>query len=352
MIVDLRSDTVTQPTVPMREAMMRAPVGDDVYGEDPTVLELESTVADVLGFEAAVFTPSGTMANQLAISLQTRPGDSVLAEEGTHAYIYESGAAAMLSQVQFDLMPMSQSWDSKVIAQTVRPDMLQTSPTTLAIVENTHTLGLGRALSPQTTATIVSTLKPYGLKLHCDGARLWNASTAMGCTPKELTRGFDTAAVCFSKGLGAPVGSALCGSKDLIAKSRKQRRRWGGGMRQAGILAAGALYGLKHHLKLIPDDHRRLTMLADGLKDLAQKGRPIRCELPPISTNILYFSITTPKVDPKQFVQDCAAKGVKMTWMGAGRDGLARFRAVTHLDVTDAGIAHALTVLESVLKPI
>ena len=219
-MIDLRSDTVTTPTPEMLRAMTAAEVGDDVYGEDPSLNRLEEEVAALLGKEAAVFTPSGSMANQIAILLHTRPGDSVLCEEGSHTFAYEAGAGAALSGVQFDLIPFSEKLSDNAIKDRFRPDGLHESTSTLMLVENTHNRGRGRALPRQETQRIVDTAHGLGLKAHCDGARLWNAAVATGHSERELAAGFDTVSVCFSKGLGAPVGSALAGSREDVAVSR------------------------------------------------------------------------------------------------------------------------------------
>ena len=213
-MIDLRSDTVTTPTPEMLRAMTAAEVGDDVYGEDPSLNRLEEEVAALLGKEAAVFTPSGSMANQIAILLHTRPGDSVLCEEGSHTFAYEAGAGAALSGVQFDLIPFSDKLSDEAITGRYRGDGLHESPSTLILVENTHNRGRGRALPRRETERIVDTAHGLGLKAHCDGARLWNAAAATGHSERDLAAGFDTVSVCFSKGLGAPVGSALAGSRE------------------------------------------------------------------------------------------------------------------------------------------
>ena len=213
-MIDLRSDTVTTPTPAMLRAMTAAEVGDDVYGEDPSINRLEEEVAGLLGKEAAVFTPSGSMANQIAILLHTRPGDSVLCEEGSHTFAYEAGAGAALSGVQFDVLPFSEKLSDEAIQGRFRADGLHESPSTLILVENTHNRGRGRALPAQETQRIVAAARGLGLKAHCDGARLWNAAVATGDAERELAAGFDTVSVCFSKGLGAPVGSALAGSRE------------------------------------------------------------------------------------------------------------------------------------------
>lgn len=213
---------------------MRAKVGDDVYGDDPTVNELESKVAALLGKEAALFVPSGTMANQIAIQLHTRPGDTVLVEKDAHCYLYEAGAAPALSGVQFDFVDELLTLPSEKLADFIRPDTMHYSPTRLFVIENTHNRLGGRSLPLAQVNKLTAAAAKLGVPKHCDGARIWNAATTLQVKESDLAAGFDSVAVCFSKGLGAPIGSALCGPKDSIERGRKIRKRWGGGMRQAG----------------------------------------------------------------------------------------------------------------------
>ena len=339
-MIDLRSDTVTTPTPEMLRAMTAAEVGDDVYGEDPSINRLEEEVAGLLGKEAAVFTPSGSMANQIAIRLHTRPGDSVLCEEGSHTFAYEAGAGAALSGVQFDLIPFNEKLSDEAIKGRFRADGLHESPSTLILVENTHNRGRGRALARQDTQRIVATARGLGLKTHCDGARLWNAAAATGDSERDLAAGFDTVAVCFSKGLGAPVGSALAGSRNDAVRARKIRKLLGGGMRQAGFLAAAALYGLRQHRGRLPEDHRRAVALAQGLEELVHDGRPLAVDIPDPPTNMVYWRVTNgPKV-----VEQLRRKGVLMNHVGNGW-----IRAVTHLQISDPDIHDAVLQIREVL---
>lgn len=345
-VIDFRSDTVTQPTAAMREAMAAAPVGDDVYGEDPTCNELEAAIAAELGMPAALFTPSGTMANQLAIALQTRPGDTVLCEEASHCYVFESGAAARLASVQFDLIPAAEGLTADSISKYFRPDMLQTSPTTMLVAENSHTLGFGRTTSPKQTAAITEAARKLNMITHLDGARLWNAAEAEKVSLKDLTAGFTTVSIAFSKGLGAPVGSALLGPKVLIDRARKERRRWGGGMRQAGIIAAGALYALKHHRGQIAKDHAHLAQIATSLKPLHDAQR-IALRLPPKPTNLLYWDLLGADAPARvaATVEKAKSRGVLLTNMGKGR-----IRLVTHLGIEPHMIEPACSVLGEILS--
>jgi threonine aldolase len=339
--IDLRSDTVTKPTPAMIDAMMKADVGDDVYGEDPTVNELETTVAHLLGFECGLLTPSGTMANQIAINLQTRHGDGIAAEEDSHVFLYEAGAAAAQSGVQFDLIPFSAQLSDAAIDLCVKPEWMHYASTKLLVVENTHNRGSGRVLTAVDLARIQKRARHHGLALHCDGARLWNAAAALNCRERDLAQGFDTVSVCFSKGLGAPVGSVLLGSKPVIARARKVRKRWGGGMRQAGYLAAGALFALKHNRSRLVEDHARIKMLHDSIKELESTGLAISTSLPEIWTNILYFSVS----DGDRVVSDLKSEGILVSHLGHGR-----LRAVTHMHIDDQDIGRTVLALRRILK--
>jgi threonine aldolase len=338
-VVDLRSDTVTRPSAEMREAMKAAAVGDDVYGEDPTVNALEQEVAAILGKEAAMLTPSGTMANQIAILLHTRPGESVICEEGSHVYVNESGAGAALAGVQFDLVPLAERLSDVALEAAWRPEEIHAAPSSLLVVENTHNRAAGRVLAQREIARIAAKARVLGLRTHCDGARLWNAAVAAGEAERDLVAGLDTIAVCFSKGLGAPVGSALAGSAEAIGRARRLRKRLGGGMRQAGVLAAAALAGLRRRARLA-EDHRRAAALARGLDALAAPGRRLRVEIPDPPTNMVYWRLDGASGDA--LAKMLAQRGVLMLHLGGGW-----LRAVTHLDVTDEDIGRALDAVRA-----
>ena len=339
--IDLRSDTVTKPTPEMLKAMMNATIGDDVYGEDPSVNKLEGTVADLFGFEAALFTPSGTMANQIAINCHTRHGDSILAEEDSHVFLYEAGAAAAQSGVQFDLIPLKDNWSDTAIETRIKPDWLHYASTKLVVVENTHNRGSGRTLDRTALDRIQRQCNLHNLTLHCDGARIWNAAAALNCSEKELTRGFDSVSVCFSKGLGAPVGSALLGRKEFIDRARKVRKRWGGGMRQAGYLAAAALFAVHHNRQRLKTDHEHLKALFDGISKMTEDGLPVTASLPEIWTNILYFTVK----DADFLVNTLRQQGILVTHLGHGK-----IRAVTHLEITEKHITVTLQTLRRALS--
>jgi threonine aldolase len=340
--VDLRSDTVTKPTAEMRRAMMAAAVGDDVYGEDPTVNALEQEVAAILGKEAAVFTPSGTMANQIGILLHTRPGDSVICEEGSHVFINEAGAAAVFAGVQFDLVPLADRLSDAAIEARHREEELHAAPSSLLIVENTHNHAAGRVLTSREVARVAAAARALKLRTHCDGARLWNAAIAAGEAERDLAAAFDTVAVCFSKGLGAPVGSAIAGSAEAMGRARKLRKRLGGGMRQAGILAAAALFGVRQRARLA-EDHRRAAALARGLRALGP-ARRVSVHIPDPPTNMVYWRMEG--VEGDVLVRMLADRGVRMLHVGGGW-----LRAVTHLEITDDGIGRALEAMRAVGPP-
>ncbi len=332
MLVDLRSDTVTKPTFAMRRAMAEAEVGDDVYGEDPSVRALEEEAAGVLGKEAALYVPSGTMANQIAIRLHTRPGDRVLVGEHAHLVLYEVGALGVAG-VQHDVVGHGGLFDAEELEARIGGGEWEPRARLVAI-ENTHNRAGGRVWDPGVARSIVELAHARGLAAHLDGARLWHAAIARSKSVAELAQGFDTATACFSKGLGAPVGSTIAGSRELIREARRIRRRLGGGMRQAGVIAAGALYALRHHRERLTEDHEHARALARGL---AERGMVV--ETP--ETNIVLFA---PRgSSSKAFAERAAEGGVLVVPFGP-----TRLRAVTHLDVAGPGIERAIEVLTSV----
>jgi threonine aldolase len=335
-IIDLRSDTVTQPTAQMRAVMAEATCGDDVYGEDPTVNELEQTVAKLLGKEAALFVPSGTMGNQIALNVHCRPGDSIIAEQESHCFYYEAGASAALSGVQFDFVPYSSKWNMNDVRMLLRDQSIHSATTSLVVLENTHNRGGGRVLDVAKVAEISSWAKEQGLSVHCDGARLWNAASALGVQEKELVSSLDSVSVCFSKGLGAPVGSALVGDASFIARARKVRKRWGGGMRQAGMLAAGVLYALDQHRRRLSDDHRHASEIFAILNELAQ----FEVRYPEIGTNIVYFR-------HRELSGDELAKYFKDRQVLMHHLGDGWLRAVTHLQIVERHIEQFREIAKS-----
>jgi threonine aldolase len=337
--IDLRSDTVTQPTPAMRRAIAEAEVGDDVFGDDPTVLRLEERVAGILGKEAALLVPSGTMANQLAVRVHTQPGDEVLVEAQAHLYYYEAGAPAALSGVMCRCLPGQRGvFTAADIEAALRPADAHFPPTRLVCVENTHNRGGGKVWPFERLREVAACARRHGLALHLDGARLWNASVASGVPERDYAAWFDTVSVCFSKGLGAPVGSALAGPRDLIERARRFRKMFGGGMRQAGILAAGALFALEHHRARLAEDHAHARRLAEALAGLP--GAAI--DPASVETNLVYFRVT--QRPAAEAVAALEAGGVRL--LASGPDTL---RAVPNLNVSAADFARALEVFRQVL---
>lgn len=339
MIIDLRSDTVTRPSLAMREAMAHAEVGDDVYGEDPTALALEAEIAAMLGKEAALFVPSGTMGNQLAISTLTRPGDEVVVGEGAHVVFYESGAGAALSGVQFAVAGRGGLFDGDDLRASVHPkDAYYCPRSSLVCIENTHNRAGGRVFPQAQVLAIATVARELGLGLHLDGARIWNASVRSGLSVAELAAPFDTVSVCFSKGLGAPAGSALVGPKALVVEARRARKRWGGGMRQVGILAAGALHALRHNRLRLVEDHENARAFANAFTDEAQSSSsPTRLLVHEPETNLVNLDTSVPAEAVARLV---AEEGIRIS-----ASGPRRLRVVTHLDVTRADVlraAHAI----------
>lgn len=343
-LVDLRSDTVTRPGPAMREAMAEAEVGDDVFGDDPTVLALQDRVATLLGKEAALFVPSGTMANQLAVRVHCRPGDEAVVHHRSHIFCYEGGAAAALSGVSLRTVHSANgNIDAATLAQQLQlADDPHLAPSRLFCLENTHNACGGLVLPQAEVLTACALAHQHGLGCHLDGARLANAAVASGASLASLAAPFDTVSLCLSKGLGAPMGSVLAGAAPLIRQAWRERKRFGGGLRQAGIVAAAGLYALAHHIERLADDHRRARWLAE---QLASCGG-LYIDLAAVQTNLVFFDFAPGRFADhelpaarQQLGAAAKAEGVLMT------GGMGRFRAVTHLDVSDAGIERAAHVL-------
>jgi len=338
-MIDLRSDTVTRPTDQMRAAIARAEVGDDGRGDDPTVRALERRTAEILGTEAALYVPSGTMSNQVAIRTHTTPGDEMLCDAGAHVYLYEAGAPAALSGLMVRLLSGSRGiFTAEDVTAALRPRNEHFAPARLVCVENTHNRGGGSVWPIERIAEVCQVAREAGLKTHLDGARLWNASVATGIPEREYARFFDSVSVCFSKGLGAPVGSALSGGARFIEQARRFRKMFGGGMRQAGIIAAGALYALDHHRDRLREDHSRARELAEGIADLPG------IELSPdeVETNIVVFRVSS--MPAGQLAERLQAAGVQVLAIGA-----ETIRAVTSLEVTGRDIPQAVSVFRDLL---
>ncbi|MDX1368576.1 low-specificity L-threonine aldolase [Pseudomonas sp.] len=323
-VIDLRSDTVTQPTPGMREAMLAAEVGDDVYGEDPTVNRLEQYLAAELGFARALFVPTGTMSNLLGLMAHCERGDEYIVGQQAHTYKYEGGGAAVLGSIQPQPIEgeADGSLDLAKVEAAIKQDDFHFARTRLLALENTMQ---GKVLPSSYLAAARALTRTRGLALHLDGARLYNAAVKQGVAAREITRHFDSVSVCLSKGLGAPVGSVLCGSDELIGKARRLRKMVGGGMRQAGILAAAGLYALEHQVARLVEDHANADRLAEGLRGLGYAVEPVQ-------TNMVYAQLGEQAGALKAF---CAERGIKLA-------AAPRLRMVTHLDVSAADIERVL----------
>jgi threonine aldolase len=325
--IDLRSDTVTLPGEAMRTAMAQAPVGDDVYGEDPTVRRLEALAAERVGKEAALFVPSGTMANQIAVRVHCRAGDVVLAGRGAHLLRYEAGAGAALWGVQIETVGEGGLFGAEDVRAAIPPDDPHYAPLRMVAVENTHNASGGRVWPLEQLRDVAAAARKAGLGLHLDGARLFNAVVATGESAAVLCEPFDTLSFCLSKGLGAPVGSLICGDRERIHEARRARKMLGGGMRQAGVLAAAGIFALERHVDRLNDDHAAARRLASGLRSL---GYPVDAEP---ETNIVMFRAHS----AGDFSKAARERNVLINPFDA-----ARLRAVTHLDVSEEDVDDAL----------
>jgi threonine aldolase len=319
-LIDLRSDTVTRPTKAMRRAMVGAAVGDDVFGEDPTVNRLEEYVAALLGKEAALYCPSGTMTNQVGVHLATGRADEVILHEDAHIFNYEAGAPALLSGVQVRPVPGEGGVVTpETLRAAVRPENVHFPRPKLLCLENTHNVAGGRVFPLGEFAAVAAEAKEFGLKVHLDGARLFNAQVSTGIPARDWCEHADTVSVCSSKGLGAPVGSLLAGDEATIREARRVRKAFGGGMRQAGVIAAASLYAFEHHVDRLAEDHERARRLAAGLTDAGYAVEPPE-------TNIVLIRVE----NPREFLQALAQEGVLATPGKADR-----LRLCSHIDVGD-----------------
>ncbi|HEY6565419.1 MAG TPA: GntG family PLP-dependent aldolase, partial [Pirellulaceae bacterium] len=336
-MIDLRSDTVTQPTPEMRRMISQAVVGDDVIGFDPTVEELEAETAALLGKEAAIYMPSGSMTNQIAIRTHCRPGDEFLCEEGCHIYNYEQAAFAQLSGlVARTIVTPDGILRRSHLEGKVRPVNDHMVRTRLLCVENTHNRAAGRIQPYEVVEEVTRWARDENLATHLDGARLWNAVVATGIPARDWAGHFDSVSVCFSKGLGAPVGSALAGPRDFVREARRHRKAFGGAMRQVGIIAAGALYALRHHVDRLADDHEKAQILANAIREAT--GLSLLHE--PIDTNIVIFTVESPAPAAAEFVQRLESRGVR-----ALATSPHHVRLVTHMDVSLAQTQEAAEAL-------
>jgi threonine aldolase len=333
-VVDLRSDTVTRPSAAMRQAMAAAEVGDDVYGEDPTINRLESEAAELLGKASGLFVPSGTMANQVAILAHTARGDEMFIHRDSHAYYYEGAAATLWAGAMLTLLDGSEGlFSADDLRRAVRPPNIHHPTPKLVSLENTHNRSGGAALAPERVDPVMEAAHELGLKVHVDGARLFNAAAALGVEAARLVREADSVSICLSKGLGAPVGSVLVGDQEFVDRARRYRKWLGGGMRQAGILAAAGLMALENRHRL-GDDHRRARHLYESLKELGYD-----VWVPSVMTNMVMINTSGPA--------DALAKKAAQEGVAFGTMGPKLVRLVTHLDVDDAGIQRALQVFAS-----
>ena len=339
--VDLYSDTVTRPTQAMRRFMCDAEVGDEQKGEDPTVNQLQEMVAELLGKQAAVFLPSGTMCNEIAMRVHCRPGDEMLAHRTAHPIHFETGGPAALAGVNVRPLDGARGqFDASAVTEAVRPDNRYFPRSRLLWVEQTSNLGGGSVWSLSRIASVIEAGRAHGLSTHMDGARLMNAVVASGVSARAYAAPFDSAWIDFTKGLGAPVGAALAGSREFIAEAWRCKQQMGGAMRQAGIIAAGGVYALRHHVERLAEDHALARRLAQGLAELPG----IKLDPADVETNIVFFDVTG-ALDAPAAVERLLARGVRM-----GALGPRTVRAVTHLDVDATGIDRALAAARQVFR--
>ena len=342
-IVDMRSDTITQPTSSMRRAMFEAEVGDDVFGEDPTVNRLEEMVAERLGKEAALFVASGTMANLVSQLTHCGRGDEMILGDQSHMFFYEQGGSAALGGIHPRSLPNKP--DGTIppaeIEAAIRPEDVHFPKTKLIVLENTHNRCNGCPLDAGYIHSVAKLARRYGLKLHIDGARLFNAATALGVAAEDLVAEADSVSICLSKGLAAPVGSVVCGTEEFIARARRNRKIVGGGMRQAGVLAAAGIVAITEMVDRLADDHENAGKLADGLANIP--GLSIDPEM--VSTNIVYFDVTKENLTARILVENIDRQGIRLLPTGPHR-----LRAVTNYHVTSSDIDYVLDVFSDTLK--
>ncbi len=342
-MIDLRSDTVTLPTPAMREAMYRAEVGDDVFGEDPTVNRLEEMAAERMGKEAALFVVSGTMANLVCLLTHCGRGDEFIVGHLAHTFLYEVGASAGLGGLHPHTVPNQPdgTLDLGEVEAAIRGDNIHFPRTRLICLENTHNRCDGAALSAEYTRSLCQLAHSRHIAVHLDGARIFNAAIALGVDVKELTRDVDSVAFCLSKGLACPVGSLICGRADFIAEARRSRKMVGGGMRQAGIIAAAGIVALEQMVDRLAEDHANARRLAEGLAEVA--GLFVNLER--VQTNIVYFDLLDRNLEPEHFLARLREQGVKILATGP-----RRFRAVTHYGIEAEDIEKALAAVRQVMK--
>ena len=340
--IDLRSDTVTKPSPAMRQAMASAEVGDDVFGEDPTVVELQEKVASLLGKAKALYVSSGVMSNQLSIKAQTEPGDEIICEQDAHIFNFETAAPTLISSVQVRTIPGVRGViPVDQLDAAVRPKVYYMPRSRMICLENTHNRSGGTIYPIEEVAKVSAFARAHEMKMHLDGARLWNAWVATGIHPREYAKHFDSVSVCFSKGLGAPVGSAIAGSAEMIERAHKWRKVFGGGMRQAGIIAAGALFALEHNVERLKEDHEKANYLAQEISRLPN----FQIDMQAVQTNIIIIDVTKTGKKPDDIIALLKSKGVLVT-LGS----YTSIRAVTHLDVSMEQVRRAVDIIKSSLK--
>lgn len=324
-MIDLRSDTVTQPTKQMREVIANAKVGDDVWGDDPTVMELEDLISEMSGMEAAVFVPSGTMSNQIALAAATNSGDEIICESSCHIVKYEAGAPAFISRVMTKQIPSTDgTLDLDAVREAIRPDNIHFPVTSMLCLENTHNSLGGRVLPLDYIHRAKAIASENKLHFHCDGARLWNASIAAKVSIKDYCTPFDSVSLCLSKGLGAPIGSVLVGTSDFIRKARRFRKLLGGGMRQSGIIAAAGIYAVKNHFNRLADDHDNAKLFAS----LLSASPKIKVDLSSVETNMVFFKFES------DIPQENIVKLFAESFVAVGAAGKHTYRAVFHLHIS------------------
>ncbi len=340
--LDFRSDTVTRPTAGMRRAMANAEVGDDVLGDDPSVSKLQSRIAEMLGKEAALYVPSGTMSNLIGVRVHCKPGDEMICDAGCHIYNYEQAGYAQLSGIAARMVEGRRGViEVEQLEGLIRPADAHYVRTRLLTLENTHNRGGGRIQPYDTAEAVCRWAHRNGLATHLDGARLFNAAVATGIEPARWTQHFDTVSVCFSKGLGAPVGSALAGSRDLIREAHRHRKVLGGGMRQAGVIAAAALYALEHHVERLAEDHANARRLAGGI----HKVEGLEIDPEEVDTNLVFFRVDPASGTAAEFCAHIREEGLLMLPTAP-----TTIRAVTHLDVDAAAVDRALAILHKCVR--
>ncbi|HTY11285.1 MAG TPA: GntG family PLP-dependent aldolase [Bacteroidota bacterium] len=340
--IDLRSDTVTKPSAAMRQAMANAEVGDDVFGEDPTVVQLQEKVAALLGKEKALYVPSGVMSNQLAIKAQTEPGDEIICEQDAHIFNYETAAPSLISSVQVKTIPGTKGVIcAGQLESAIRPKVYYMPRSRMVCLENTHNRAGGTIYPIDEIERISSFARSHEMLMHLDGARLWNAWVATGIHPREYAKHFDSVSVCFSKGLGAPIGSAVAASAATIERVHKWRKVFGGGMRQAGIIAAGAVYALDHNVERLKEDHEKAKFLAEKISSIPK----LSLDLDAVQTNIIIVNTEGTGKKPDEIIALLKTQGLLVT-LGSYNS----IRAVMHLDVSMDQVKQAGDILLSTLK--